>query len=194
MRYNNSVIQHHHHALFAPLTWLERLEEQQHNGADRYPPTGPLPAPLNSTFIGLKTALLALQHGFSVEQRQLFSLLDNAGKASQLEQLGPHQQRITTSAQQLLDTLARIQSLANGEPSHLDRYSHSEDCWDQTAALITALSEQLIRYLHLAETSYLPMADYLLSRPGQQHSYSRRTPQPYLLTPSAHALAQHQAH
>ncbi|MEH6826051.1 MAG: hypothetical protein V7629_19320 [Motiliproteus sp.] len=176
MRYNNRTIRAHHQALFAPLVWLERLEEQQHNGDDRHRPGSPLPTPLNATLIGLKTTLLRLQQGFRFEQQQLSELFEHAGKASLLDSLKPYRQRISAQTRQLLDVLAAIHSLANSAPSHRDQPVHIEDCWDETAALVAELSDQLIRYLHLSETRYLPLADYLLRPVSNTTSNGRNAP------------------
>ncbi len=162
MRYNNRTIRDHHQTLFAPLAWLERLEEQQHNGADQYHPENRLPTLLNATLIGLKTALLQLQQGLIFEQQHLSELFKNSGKASSFDSLKPQGQRISAQTQQLLAVLARIHSLVNNAPSDRDQPVYLEDCWDEMSARGAELSDQLIHYLHLAETQYLPLADYLL--------------------------------
>jgi len=191
MRYNNKSLRQHHQTLFAPLAWLERLEDQLHRSDDRYPFRNSIPKALNNTLIGLRTALIALQQSLRVEQQQLTRLLKNAGKSSLIEPLQPNRQRLSTQTQQLLDLLTVIHSFANRDHAHAGDHGHPEEYWDDTAALTGVLNDHLIHYLYLAETRYLPMADVLLGRYEQLQSTGKQKQPVYVREPAINALAHH---
>jgi hypothetical protein len=173
MPYNNKIVQRLHHRLFAPLEWLEQLE-QQHDSYCQHRIDQPLPAYLSATLAGVESTLEQMIGSFEFEQQQLFGLIENIGRASAVDALQPRRQRIAVLTGQLLRSITTIRSLAKLRPANTSlqgqQYPSDEGSWDDALRLVQDLSNQLVRYIYTAETTYLPIADQLLGPCGQIES------------------------
>lgn len=165
MSYNNKIIQRLHNDLFTPIEWLELLEEEQQACCYQHLSAQPIPARMSAILAGLETALEQMAYSFMFEEELLFGLLKQSSKRSIIANLKPRRREISTQVYQLLNTIKALSSSLQS-PATQSAFDtplrHCEDHWDDALRLAPSLNNRLIRYLQVAESSYLPVIDYLL--------------------------------